>query len=42
MIRTLLIIAGAALVLAIATLGGAAAIGGQDLARHGWAWAPST
>ncbi len=38
MIRTLLIIAGAALVLAIATLGGAAAIGGQDLARHGWAW----
>lgn len=38
MIRTLLIIAGAALVLAIATLGGAAAIGGQDLARHGWTW----
>ena len=38
MIRTLLIIAGAAMVLAIATLGGAAAIGGQDLARDGWAW----
>lgn len=38
MIRTLLIIAGAALVLCVATLSGAAAIGGNDLARHGWAW----
>lgn len=38
MIRTLLIIAGAAFVLALATLGGAAAIGGRDLANHGWAW----
>jgi len=38
MIRTLLIIAGAALVLAVVTLGGAAAIGGRDMARHGWAW----
>jgi len=38
MIRTLLIIAGASSVLALATLGGAAAIGGRDLARHGWAW----
>lgn len=38
MIRTLLIIAGASGVLALATLGGAAALGGNDLARHGWAW----
>lgn len=38
MIRTLLIIAGAALVLCVATLSGAAAIGGNDLARHGWEW----
>ena len=38
MIRTLLIITGAALVLAVVTLGGAAAIGGRDMARHGWAW----
>lgn len=38
MIRTLLIIAGAAFVLALATLGGAAAIGGRDLANHGWTW----
>lgn len=38
MIRTLLIIAGAALVLCVATLSGAAAIGGNELARHGWAW----
>jgi len=38
MIRTLLIIAGAALVLCVATLSGAAAIGGNDLARHGWTW----
>jgi len=38
MIRTLLIIAVAALVLATASLGGAAALGGRDLARHGWAW----
>ena len=38
MIRTLLVIAGAALVLCVATLSGAAAIGGNDLARHGWEW----
>lgn len=38
MTRTLLIIAGAALVLCLACLGGAAAIGGRDLARNGWAW----
>ncbi|HZV84147.1 MAG TPA: DUF2807 domain-containing protein [Brevundimonas sp.] len=38
MIRTLLIIAGAALVLCVATLSGAAAIGGNDLARNGWEW----
>lgn len=38
MIRTLLIIAGASLVLAMAALGGAAAIGGRDLARNGWSW----
>lgn len=38
MIRTLFIIAGAALVLCIVTAGGAIAIGGQDLQRHGWAW----
>ncbi|WP_332678450.1 GIN domain-containing protein [Brevundimonas sp.] len=38
MIRTLLIITGASLVLCVATLSGAAAIGGNDLARHGWEW----
>jgi hypothetical protein len=38
MIRTLFIIAGAALVLCIVTVGGALAIGGSDLQRHGWAW----
>ncbi|MBU1346533.1 MAG: DUF2807 domain-containing protein [Alphaproteobacteria bacterium] len=38
MIRTLLIIAGAALVLSLVTLGGAAALGGNDMARHGWSW----
>ncbi|HRO33528.1 MAG TPA: DUF2807 domain-containing protein [Brevundimonas sp.] len=38
MTRTLLIIAGAALVLCLACLGGAAALGGRDMARHGWAW----
>lgn len=38
MIRTLLIIAGAGLVLAVAGLGGAAAIGGHDLSRNGWSW----
>lgn len=38
MIRTLLIITGASLVLCIATLSGAAAIGGNDLAREGWEW----
>ena len=38
MIRTLFIIAGAALVLCIAALGGAVALGGHDLQRHGWSW----
>lgn len=38
MIRTLFIIAGAALVLCAVTIGGALAIGGNDMARHGWAW----
>lgn len=38
MIRTLLIITGASLVLCIAALSGAAAIGGNDLARNGWEW----
>jgi len=38
MIRTLFIIAGAALVLCLAALGGAVALGGSDLQRHGWAW----
>lgn len=38
MTRTLLIIAGAALVLCLACLGGAAAIGGHDMAKNGWAW----
>lgn len=38
MIRTLFIIALAGLVLATAAIGGAFALGGRDLARHGWAW----
>ncbi|CAN5397959.1 DUF2807 domain-containing protein [soil metagenome] len=38
MIRTLLIIAGAAFVLALASLGGAVAVGGRDMAAHGWSW----
>ena len=38
MTRTLLIIAGAALVLCLACLGGAVALGGRDMARNGWAW----
>ena len=38
MIRTLLIIAGAGLVLATACLAGAFALGGRDLARNGWTW----
>ncbi|AQR60926.1 DUF2807 domain-containing protein [Brevundimonas sp. LM2] len=38
MIRTLFIIAAAGLVLATASLSGAFALGGRDLARHGWAW----
>jgi len=38
MIRTLFIIAGAALVLCIAALGGGIALGGRDLQREGWAW----
>ena len=38
MIRTLLIITGASLVLCIAALAGAAALGGSDIQRHGWTW----
>ncbi|MDP3404956.1 MAG: DUF2807 domain-containing protein [Brevundimonas sp.] len=38
MIRTLFIIAVAGLVLATASIGGAFALGGRDLARNGWAW----
>lgn len=38
MIRTLLILTGASVVLCAASLGGAAALGGNDLARHGWTW----
>lgn len=38
MIRTLFIIAGAALVLALASLTGAFALGGRDLAANGWEW----
>lgn len=38
MIRNLLIISGAALVLCLASLGGAAALGGRDLAEHDWTW----
>lgn len=38
MIRTLLIITGASLVLCVAALAGAAAIGGHEFARHGWTW----
>ena len=38
MIRTLLIITGASLVLCAAAASGAAAIGGNDLARNNWTW----
>lgn len=38
MIRTLFIIAAAGLVLATASLGGAFALGGRDMERHGWSW----
>lgn len=38
MIRTLLIITGASLVLCVAALAGAAAIGGHELSRNGWTW----
>jgi hypothetical protein len=38
MIRTLFIIAAAGLVLATASLGGTFALGGRDMARHGWSW----
>lgn len=38
MIRTLLIIAGAAFVLCLVTLSGAAAVGGRDMAANGWSW----
>ncbi|RZJ90743.1 MAG: DUF2807 domain-containing protein [Brevundimonas sp.] len=38
MIRTLLIIAGAAFVLALASVGGAFALGGRDLAQNNWSW----
>src|SRR5690606_29046382 len=36
MIRTLFIIAGAGLVLAAACFGGAIALGGSEIMRHGW------
>ena len=38
MIRTLLIVAGASLVLCVAAFAGAAALGGSDLREHGWTW----
>jgi hypothetical protein len=38
MIRTLFIIAGAALVLCLASIGGAMALGSRDLAAHDWTW----
>ena len=38
MIRTLFIIAAAALVLCLASLGGAAALGSRDLAANDWTW----
>lgn len=38
MIRTLFIIAGAATVLALASIAGAMALGGADLRRHDWSW----
>ena len=38
MIRNLLIITGVGLVLAVAGIGGAFALGGRDLARHDWTW----
>lgn len=38
MTRNLFIIAGASLVLSLACLGGAAALGGSDLSRHDWTW----
>lgn len=38
MIRTLFIIAAAAFVLSLATIGGAAALGSRDLAGEGWSW----
>ena len=38
MIRTLLIIAGAALVLCLVTAAGAFGLGGRDLAHNGWTW----
>ena len=38
MIRTSLIIAAAGLVLTLICLGGAFALGGRDLAAHGWSW----
>lgn len=38
MIRTLLIIAGASLVLALASIAGAAALGGREFAANGYQW----
>jgi len=38
MIRTLLVIAGAAFVLALGSAAGALAIGGRDMAANGWNW----
>ena len=38
MIRNLFIVAGAGLVLSVACIAGAAALGGADLKRHDWSW----
>lgn len=38
MIRTLLIVAGASLVLCVAAFAGAAALGGSDFRERGWTW----
>lgn len=38
MIRNLLIISGVGLILAVVGIGGAAALGSRDLARHDWTW----
>lgn len=38
MTRTLLLIAGVGFVVAVVCFGGMAALGGRDLAAHGWTW----